>query len=79
MGILNEKERMLLYVIHESRLIGSDFLEEYKKEIKSQFSPNEMRIFIKKFLDNGLIEELAMDGNNKTFFLTKKGVMELKG
>ena len=68
------KEKKLLTILHEARLIDGKLLNDYEKEIKKHFSfsDEELNKAIKKFLESGLLEEIKLKDNEVMYMHTKK-------
>lgn len=71
---LTEKEKKLLTILHEAKLVKGKLLNGYEKEIKEHFSftYKELREALKKFLENGLLEETKLRINEVMYWHTKK-------
>jgi len=71
---LTKKEKKLLTILHEARVIGGNLLKDYKQELRGHisFKKEDLRKAIKKFLELGLIKELKLKDKEVMYFFTDK-------
>lgn len=71
---LTLKEKKLLTILREARLIEGNLLKEYRQELRKYFSfkKEDLNKAIKKFLKLGLIRELKLKDKDIMYFFTDK-------
>ena len=76
---LTEKEKKILTILHEARLVNGKLLKDYEKQIKRylSFSNKELHQAIKKFLEIGLLEKIKLKNNEVMYIHTKKVSKEM--
>jgi len=77
--LLTEKEKKLLTVLHEARLVDKKFLKGYQKMIEEHFSFSYEGLdkLIAKFLKNKLLKEITLGDNEVMYFHTNKVTKEM--
>lgn len=76
---LTEKEKKILTILHEARLIDRKLLKGYENKVKKyfSFSDEELHKTIIKFLKSGLLEEIKLKDNEVMYMHTNKVSQEM--